>query len=308
MIESLTLHQLRVLLVLIEEQSVSAAARRLGVSQPAVSHALRGLRTTMGDPILVGGTRGMVKTPRAEALEAPLRRTIRAIEGLVVGDVGVDIAMVKRRFTLGTWDGVTLRIVPPLLDRVLREAPGVEIDLRPVPPRGASAELEDGLLDLAVETRPRAAPGIKQRLLFEDGFACLVRADHPRVGAELDLATFLALPHALVSPQGEGTGVVDRRLEELGEKRRVVMRIRYFIAAPLIVARSDCVLTLPRSLAVSMAALAPLRMLEPPVDLPSFRTFMVWHERADHDPAHRWMREAVVSAATTGGNAPRVGA
>ncbi|MBM4366364.1 MAG: LysR family transcriptional regulator, partial [Deltaproteobacteria bacterium] len=307
MIESLTLHQLRVLLVLIEEESVSGAARRLGVSQPAVSQALRGLRATMGDPILVGGTRGMVKTPRAEALEAPLRRTIRAIEGLVGGEGELDLARLRRRFTLGTWDGITLRIVPPLLDRALREAPGVEIDLRPVPPQGASGALEDGRLDLAVEVRPRAAPGIKQRVLFDDDFACLVRADHPAVGERLDLATFLALPHALVSPQGEGTAVVDRRLEELGEKRRVVLRIRYFVAAPLIVARSDCVLTLPRSLAESIAALAPLRVCDPPLALPAFRTFMVWHERSDHDPAHRWLREAVVSAATSGGNPPRVG-
>lgn len=299
-LSNLTVHQLRVLLVLLEERSVSASARRLGVTQPAVSHALRALRAHLGDQVLVGGTHGMVPTPRAENMLGPLRRTLRSLEEVVNSSAGEDLSSLRRTFTLSTWDGVTVELLPAVLHRAAAEAPGVGFDVRPVPPEGCAGGLEDGRFDLGVEVRPRASPGLKQRALADDGFACLVRADHPRVGPALDLPTFLALPHALVSPQGEGQSVVDRKLGELGHRRRVVLRIRYFLAAPLVVAGTDLVLTLPRRLATYLAQLAPLRLLEPPLPLPTFRTFMVWHERSDHDPAHQWLRDAMADAALRG--------
>lgn len=291
----LSLHQLKVLLTLLEERSVSAAARRLGVTQPAVSHSLRALRETLDDPLLVSGARGMVPTPRALALAGPLRRTVRELEVLLGGGAAFDPAATRRTFVLATWDGLTLSLLPGLLRRARTDAPGIELDVRPVPPAGSALALEEGTVDLSVEVRPRDVPGLRQRALFDDAFVCLVRADHPEVGDTLDLETFVRLPHALISPQGEGSGVVDRRLAELGRARHVAMRIRYFVAAPLIVARSDLVLTAPRSLAESLVGLAPLRVVAPPVELPGFTTFLVWHERADQDPAHKWLREAVVS-------------
>ncbi len=301
-LSTLTVHQLRVLLVLLEEQSVSSSARRLGVTQPAVSHALRALRGSLDDALLVGGTHGMVATPRAAAMLGPLRRTLRELDNLLSGSGALDVGTLRRTFTLATWDGVTVELLPALLRRAATEAPGVAFDVRPVPPEGCTGGLEDGRFDLGVEVRPRATPGLKQRALSDDSFACLVRSDHPGVGSHLDLPTFLALPHALVSPQGEGTSVVDRRLAELGHRRRVVLRIRYFLAAPLVVARTDLVLTLPRRLAAYLASLAPVRLLEPPVELPTFRTFMVWHERSDADPAHQWLRDALAAAAAEPGS------
>ncbi len=294
-LQHLSLHQLKVLLTLLEERSVSGAARRLGVTQPAVSHSLRALRESLDDPLLVAGARGMVPTPRAAALAGPLRRTVRELEAVLGGADAFDPAAARRTFVIATWDGLTVTLLPGLLDRIRREAPGIDLDVRPVPREGSGPGLEDGAIDLAVEVRPRDAPGLKKRALHDDAFVCVVRADHPEVGESLDLDTYTRLPHALISPQGEGSGAVDRALAAIGRSRRVVLRIRYFLAAPLIVARSDLVLTAPRSLAEGLATLAPLRVLAPPIDVPAFTTSMVWHERSDLDPGHRWLREAVVA-------------
>lgn len=297
MLDTLTLRQLRVLLAVLEERSVTRAAKRLRVSQPALSHALRGLRDTLGDEILVPGQGGMVLTARAESLLPQLSRLLRELESALLGDGGTDPKRWKRRFNIASWDGFLLGVLPALLAKIGAEAPQIELDIRPVPPGGCAAELQDGRYDLAIEVRPAEAPGLKMRALAEDGFACLVRADHPGVGAHLDLETFVGLSHALISPQGEGISIVDRKLSELGLSRRVALRIRYFLAAPLVVAHSDLVLTAPREMCERMVAMAPLRVLEPPLELGKFRTSMVWHQRVDDDPAHRWLRAAVAGVA-----------
>lgn len=305
MVEALSLHQLRVLLLLLEERSVTRAARRLGVTQPALSHALRALRDTLGDPLLVPGGGGLVPTARAVALAPVLHRTLRELE-VALGPGEADPSRWARTLVLGSWDALTLTLLPPLLERIGAEAPGLDLDVVPVPPDGAAAALADGRVDLAVEVRPADAPGLRARTILEDRFACVVRRDHPEVGAELDLDTFLRLPHALISPQGSGRSVVDAALEQLGLSRRVALRIRYFLAAPLVVARSDLVLTAPRSLCERLVQLAPLRILPPPIELPGYHARMVWHERSDADPVHRWFRDRVAEAARQPAAAPPV--
>jgi DNA-binding transcriptional LysR family regulator len=206
-----------------------------------------------------------------------------------------DPATMRRQFVLGTWDGISVTLLPRLLARVGAEAPGVDLDLRPVGRAGSARELEDGVVDLTIEVRPAESPGLKQRALAKDHLVCVVRADHPEVGETLDLETYLRLPHALISPQGAGPGAVDTLLIARGLSRRVALRIRYFLAAPLIVAESDLILTAPASVARAFAKMAPLRLLTPPLDIPSYTTSMVWHERSDGDPGHAWLREAVVA-------------
>ena len=295
-LDRLSVHQLRVLLILLEEGNVSGAARRLGVTQPALSHSLRALRDNLGDPLLVMGARGMALTPRAAALAGPLRRALRELEQALSGGASFEPATTRRTFVLATWDGVTITLLPRVLARIRAEAPGLELDVRPVPREGSASGLEDGALDLAIEVTPRDRPGLKQRKLYEDEFVCLVRAGHPEVGETLDLETFLRLPHALISPQGEGTGVVDRQLAAIGRSRHIAMRIRYFLAAPLIVAQSDLIVSAPRSIAEALLPLAPLRLFAPPLPLPGFTVALVWHGRADLDPAHRWLRDTIVDA------------
>lgn len=294
--DGLTLHQLSALLVLLQERSVTRAAARLGVTQPALSHTLRALRERLGDPLLVPGAGGMVRTARAELLAPQLARLLRELE-VTLGSSGTeDPRAWTQRVVLGTWDGFPVTLLPALLTRIATEAPGLDVDVRPLPPEGSAAALEEGRLDLAVEVRPRDAPGLRQRTLADDTFSCAVRSGNPQVGAELDLDTYCALPHVLISPQGEGVSVVDRLLAEQGRSRHVALRIRYFLAAPMVVAHSDLVLTAPTSLCVAMAGRFPLRVLPPPLAIPRFRTHLVWHERQDRSPVHRWVRQALIDA------------
>ncbi len=292
-LDALSLRQLRSLLVILEEGNVSRAARRLGVSQPALSQTLRLVREAVGDPLLIPGARGLVRTPRADSILEPLRRHLVDLDRTLSG-AAFDPATTRRTFTLGMGDAGALTLLPPLLTVLRDEAPRVDLDVRPA--SADSTDLEAGL-DVTFLVRPPPVPAFRARRLFDDRFVCVVRRDHPQVGATLDLETFLALPHILISPQGEGPGVVDLALAAVGRERRVALRIRYFLAAPFVIAASDMVLTLPESLARTFAATHGLRVLEPPVELAPFATHLVWHERYEDDPGHRWLREAVVKAA-----------
>ena len=295
-LSQLNLTHLRALDALLSERSVTRAAHRLGLSQSAVSHALRGLRETLGDALLVRGRGGMVPTRRAEALAAPLQRALHDLEAALSATPGFEPTTSHRTFTLATPDGFALTLLPHLLTILRAEAPHIDLDVRPPQMGQPAAPLESGEVDLAVGVGLDAVPGVRTRVLQDERFACVARADHARVGDTLDLDTYCALPHALMSPTGSGLGVVDRALAALGRSRRVALRIRSFVAAPLVVAGSDLLLTGPRAQLRAMVALAPLRLFEPPLALPGFHVRSYWHERVQDDPAHRWLRAVVVRA------------
>ncbi len=277
--------------LLLEERSVTRAAARAGVTQSAMSHTLRRLREVFEDPLLVRGAGGMVLTPRAEALSMPVRRALRAAELAFMVPEPFDPVTSRRCFRLSMVDFLEALLLPPMLERLRAEAPGVDLDVVPV---GAAQEaLEAGEIDLAVGV-DRAVGGGRRRLLFREGFACLVRRGHPGVGEVLDLETFVALPHVLIAPTGRGGGVVDTALEALGARRRVAVRVPQFMLAPWIVSRSDLILTAPRRLCEAVMCAHDLRMLPPPVQVGTFDVQMGWHERMHDDAGHRWLRGLIV--------------
>ncbi len=294
-LEQLNVHHLRALDAILAERSVTRAAVRLGITQSAVSHALRGLRDALEDPLLVRGAGGMVPTPRALALQQPLHRALNDLEAALSDGPTFDPATSTRTFRLLMPDSFTLSVLPGLLDLLASEAPGVDLDVRP-PPLGGSG-LEGGDADLSFVVGKRAfSPSLRKRTLFDGRLACIVRRDHPEVSDELDLDTYCALPHALMSPLGSGPGIIDGELAKIGRSRRVHLRIRFFLAAPLLIARSNMVLTGPRDLLEAFVPLAPVRLLEPPVHAEAFQASMLWHERNHEDPGHRWLRQSVVRA------------
>ena len=244
----LALHHLRALDALLQARSVTRAAERLGLTQSAVSHSLRQLREVLDDPLFVRAGDGLEPTPRAAQMREPLRQALHHLGSVLASGAEWTPATGRRAFLIAMGDLHMLTLLPPLLTRLRAEAPGVDLDVRP-PPEGRP---ELGVLqgaDLAVAVRSPQVTGVRGRTLFDESFACMVRADHPAVGAALDLETFLRLDHALMSPQGGGPTVVDTALAAIGRSRRVMLKIGYFLAAPLIVAESDLILTAPRSLA-----------------------------------------------------------
>jgi DNA-binding transcriptional LysR family regulator len=293
------LNLLVVLDALLDTGSVTTAARRLGLSQPAASRALARLRALLGDRLLVRGPGGrLIATPRADGLREPLARALAAVRG-VLAAAPFEPATARGRLRVTALELEVLATVPALLARLERAAPGLDVEVR----RGWGEpfrDLAEGRLDLVIGVVPDAPAGLRRQRLIEDSLVCLVRAGHPAVAAGLDLHRFLALRHVLVTTTGEGIGPVDAALAGRGLARRIVLRLPYFLVAPPVVARSDLIVTLPRRLARLAAASLPVVALEPPLPLPSFAIDQLWHERRQDDPAHAWLRREVAAAAREG--------
>lgn len=292
------LNLLPMLDALLEERHVTRAARRLGLSQPAASRALGRLRQLLGDPLLVRGRAGLVLTPRAETLRTPLAKLLRELAGLVSEPPSFEPATARGTLRIVTEDYISTVLLPRVLQALWQEAPKLDLDVeaRPADLRG---QLEAGAVDLAIGVFAEPAAGFQRQALFGERFVCVVRRDHPQVRRKLTLARYAALPHALIGTGERGDSPVDRALAREGLKRRVALRLPHFLAAPLIVAGSDLVLTMPARLAEQMVALAPLRLLAPPVELARFRFSQLWHERRQNDAAHAWFRALVAAQART---------
>lgn len=291
------LNQLRALDALLTERSVTGAARRLGLTQPAMSHALSRLRETLGDPLLVRSGRGMALTPRAEALAPRLRLALRGLEDAVRAELPFDPASARRSFRVAAADYAELVLLPALIPRLEREAPGVDLWMRR--PVDELEALVDSDTDLVVGLlRPgEQAAGIKHRALFRERFVVILRADHPLASGPLTLEAYAAAKHAFIAPRGGPGGVVDDALAKVGLSRRVALAIPHFLVAPYVVAGSDLVLTLAERVARAFAQHLPLVIVEPPLPLPEFTMSLMWHERMDADLGHIWLRNLLVEVA-----------
>jgi DNA-binding transcriptional LysR family regulator len=292
----LSLNLLLALEALLSEANVTRAAERIGVSQPAMSRSLQKLREQLGDDLLVRSGSGLVRTPRAERILHSLRHGLTALRRALAEEEAFEPSTSSTTFTIAANDVVGSRLLPALLEKLSREAPSVGVNVVPLDHADLAAQLQHGAADIAIGVDFPAIPGLKQRLLLSDDWICLVRIDHPDVGETLDLETFLRLPHALSSPRGEGTGVVDDALARLGLVRRIGLRTRYVIPAALAVQRTDLVLTMPRRSGERLGMLLGLRALAPPLELPELSVHALWHERMDDVPSHRWLRTSLFDA------------
>lgn len=284
------------LLALLELCSVTEAARRLGLSQPAMSHALARLRARYQDPLLVRSGRSLVRTVRAEAMLPHLRQARAALEAAERALPAFDPSQARRRFSLGTTDYIELVLLPRLMRRLGEEAPG--IDLLVSHPADAEAALLGGGLDLACRPlRDRPAAGLRSRALLRERFVCLMSPDHPLRDGPWTPASFAQARHALVAPGGQPGGVVDLFLDAQGLRRRTVLMLPSFLAAPYIVAESDLIVTLAERVARAVARPLGLTLRPPPIEVPDFSMHLIWHERDEEEPGHRWFRGLVGACA-----------
>lgn len=272
---------------LLQATSVTAAARQLGVTQSAMSHTLARLRRDLQDPLLVRSGRRLVPTARAEQMAPRLREAVQALEAAVAAPAAFDPATARRGFRIAMPDYGELVMLPPLIARLEREAPGVDLAIV----RASTEALDAGEVDVVLQPRRREddRAGVRARALFRDRFVCVLRHGHP-LSEALTVERFAAARHLLIAPRGRPGGIVDEALAERGLERRTVVTAPSFLAAPYLVARSDLVLTLAERVARLVATGLPLHILSHPLELPGFTTSMIWHERMEHDPAHIWLR------------------
>lgn len=291
----LDLNLLWVFEAILEEGTVTAAAKRLGRTQPAVSNALARLRESVGDPLFVRVGRAMQPTPRAEAL-APL--VLAALEQVkrIASPPGFDPATQAHTFRICAPDYATMTVLPPLCAEVRRLAPAVDLRFIAAEDKPRTLDkLRSGDIDMALGVFGEPVAGLRYVDVVQERFVVVARRDHPALREErVSLDTFAALPHVLVSVNGDVRGVVDARLEAAGLRRRVVLTVPHFAAVPFVVGATDMIATLSRRTATLLGDTAGLVMLPCPLPLEPYALQMVYSLRLDHDPAHMWLRERVV--------------
>ncbi len=288
------LNLLVVLHALLTDPSVSRAARRLGLSQPALSHSLRRLRELLHDPILVRTGRGMMLTERAEALVPLVEEALRSVQAALTPPEDFSPATCTRRFSIMTTDMVSVALLPTLLETLAREAPGIDLHVQQELASAGEQRLLDGSVDLSVGKLDKVPASIRRQQLFVDRFVCVLRKDHAAAKKKtLSVEQWCELDHLLVAPGGRPGGIVDDALAKLGKHRHIKLTVSQFLVAPHVVAQSNLVWTSPERIAKRYAQLLPLSLREVPIRLSSFAMSQLWHEKHHHDRAHAWLRGKV---------------
>lgn len=288
------LNLLVVLDALLAEGHVTRAARRVGLSQSATSHALTRLRSLLDDPILVRTGAGMVPTDRAEALREPVREALALLARALRPPAAFDPASARGRVTVSAVDFAQSALVPALVARLAEAAPGVDLVMAPYPADPTRA-LSQGEIDLCVGLE-RELPQLHQEPLWSEPFTCVVRRGHPCLRGRMTVERYAALDHAMVSPRAMARGFVDRGLRERGLRRRVRLVVPHFLGAVLAVTESDLVLTIAASIARRFVTAFPIALFDPPLPVEPFTLTMAWHTRQEADPLLAWLREQVRAA------------
>jgi DNA-binding transcriptional LysR family regulator len=280
-----------------QDRSVTRAGSRIGLSQPAMSHALTRLRHMLKDELFIRTPQGMVPTPRAEMLALPLRNALTEMQHALEPAV-FDPSASDRRFALALNNYAAVVLASPLVAAVSAAAPAVYLDLRPSGTLDVVDRLDRGDLDLVLGSTERPGERFATALLLEDPFVLVMRRGHPASRGKLTPAKFATLAHLEISSSREDTSFIDTWLGEHGLVRRIALRAPYLSAAPII-AQSDLVANLSRRIAQEFVRNHPLELRDPPYKSKQVRTTMLWHRRLDHHPAHSWLRDVIASLAKT---------
>lgn len=289
-VDQLDLNLLRVFAGILREGSVTAAASAMHLSQPAMSNALARLRKRFDDVLFVRTPKGMEPTPFAKLLAEPIQHALALIDGALVKDRRFDPATTDRVFRFHMSDIGEMVFLPPLLERLALHAPGIRVEVNALPSPALHDALTSGELDLAVGFLPELGRPLRSAALFRDPYMALIRADHPGIGARLTKRAFAAAQHCLVQSIGSGHSVIEEALRANGLERRIALRVPHFTVVPMILARTDLVVSVPSRVARVFESSGRFRALPLPVAVPRADVRLHWHERFEHDAGNIWMR------------------
>jgi LysR family transcriptional activator of mexEF-oprN operon len=303
------LNLLRVFEAVYLERSVTRAARRLHLTQSAVSNALTRLRAAFGDELFMRSANGVEPTALAEELYGPIGSALEGVRAAITLNLPFEPSSARTSFTLGMSDHAELVLGPLLIARVAREAPGVELTIRHCDKGTVFDLLDGGAIQIAAGILPEAPARMTRILLPRDFLVTLMRHDHPAAGRVFDLDCFLAYPHLLVSATAGRVGAVDRALTEIGRQRDLKAVVSHLLVAGPILQQSDLLCTMPDQVARSLADAFGLVARPVPLTLPPVRMSMIWHNRHDRQAGHLWLRRlaaevAKVEIARTEGSQP----
>jgi DNA-binding transcriptional LysR family regulator len=278
------------------ERAVTRAAGRIGLSQPAMSHALSRLRDLFADELFVRTADGMKPTARAREIAPLIAAAIEQIEAALNLGAAFDPATSLATFTAGMGEYAEVALIGRLAEAISRLAPRATLRLLPLNGGEAAEQLERGAIDVAVAHLRAMPPAIKTTELFRDPFVVVVREGHPITVAPLTVEAYAACDHLLVSPRGDTSGALDRVLVDYGQRRRIALLVATYLAVPAALAASDLIATVPSRAATLIAAHAEIAILPLPIDF-SATISIAWHRRAASEPAQAWFRELLTAAA-----------
>lgn len=290
------LNLFRVLDAIYTHGGVSAAARVLHLTQPAVTHALRRLRDHLGDPLFVRQGNRLLPTDKVRAMMPSVQAHLKGLLASTHVQPRFDPSRLQMAFVIGFRDILESIALPRLMASIGREAPGVRVVSRRVAADEVERELGVGALDLAVDRPLRAGERISHRRLLDETLVVAMRRDHP-LANQLRRSDYLAAQHVTVSPLGESSAL-DTLLGQNGMFREVRMVAQHYFSACQIAAASDLLLTVPKAYADHLSTLLPITVQPLPVRIRAIPILAYWHDSKDDDQAHRWFRERLVKSIT----------
>ena len=310
---TLDLNLLRVFDAVMTEQNLTRAAGHLAMTQPAVSNALKRLRESLGDELLIRTAYGVKPTARAEALWPAVRSALAGLEAAVMPET-FDVSKAHVTFRMAMADATAAFWLPSLMRSVESEAPGINVRMVPLTTREPRPLLLRGDIDLAVGFFPgvaaqlssETASPIRHERLFSGHYVCVMRRHHPLANVELTLDNYCAANHLLVSFSGRAHGLVDEALAQMNRERRILLTVNQFFTAGRVVANSDLITVLPRHLVASTGVPVALLYKELPFGLPAVHLDMLWHERDARSPSHQWLRHHLEVMNTVPNTAPPI--
>ena len=294
-IKNIDLNLLIVLDVLLDERSVSKAANRLNLSQPAVSGALKKLRLAFNDPLFVRSRQGVRPTPSAVELIAPVKAVLQDIDTILSSsDFSPETA--EATFTIAATDYAQMTLLAPLMQAVNAQAPNIRFSIVSTDARRMPEQFDRREIDFAITVPEMAPPNVRSKTLFEDRYVCAIDKHHRDPAGAHTLDGFCDLHHVLVAPSSDGfIGPTDEVLSGLGRKRRVTVSVPNFLSLPGRLEGSDFIAVAPeRSL---QPFTDKLDVFPPPFDIPPISMVCLWHDLLDGSPAHIWLREKMSNIA-----------
>ena len=274
--------------------SLTKAADVLCITQPAVSNSLARLREMLNDPLFVRTGHSMTPTPVAQNIIVPARQALALLRKSVQESQVFDPLTAEKAFNFASRDLLEVVILPRLMARVQNLAPNISIPNYELARSQVVSAMASGNLDFFADASAFTDPHLRKEKIAQDRLVVMARKNHPALKQGLDLDTFLRLGHINVSHRKSGAGPIEIALDKLGKRRKVVMRGQHFLTVPSAIAKTDLVACLPYHLAKHY----DLAIYELPFDVPPVEYFLYWHVSADHDNAHKWMREQIVEIAT----------
>lgn len=287
---------LRVFDALWRHAHLGRAAEELGVSQPAMSHALQRMREQVGDTLFLKVRSGMQPSPRAIAIAPVVQRVLAEVREQLLTAPSFDPSLENRTFVIALSDVGELAFLPPLMARLMNEAPNVDVRIISSRHGDLMNQMERGQVDIAIGLFPDlAGSDVFQQRLFRHGFVCLARKGHPAIKkGKITVKQFSELSHVVVQTETRSQEIVEEYLRTHGIRRRELLHSPHYLSIPPVIATTDLIVTVPLPVGMLFSRIADIQVIEPPIPIPEFDLKQHWHRSQHEEPGNRWLRHIIL--------------